>query len=173
MGFAFLSLVLCTTPNTLCIGDSITHGWAKHVKWDIPRDNCGSSRKFLERLDQWQQGKHWDTIIFNCGIHDIYTHVPLEEYTANLHTIIHRLHADHIYFCNITPGRVHEVRGVEPEKVKRYNDAALEVMRAEKIRVIDIYGPTMAHPEWWNHDIHYTADGYAHMAEIVQRAISQ
>src|SRR5262249_1223279 len=107
MSIAFLSLVLCTAPNTtvLCIGDSITHGWARQANMDCPHENCGSSRKFLERLEDWQEGKHWGTIVFNCGIHDVLKGVPVEEYKANLHTIIHRLHADRIYFCTSTPGR--------------------------------------------------------------------
>src|SRR5262249_50308162 len=68
MSIAFLSLVLCTAPNTsvLCIGDSITHGWAREGNLDCPHENCGSSRKFLERLEDWQEGKHWGTIVFNC-----------------------------------------------------------------------------------------------------------
>jgi len=175
MSIAFLPLILCTTPNILCIGDSITHGWARQVEWNCPHENCGSSRKFLERLETWQEGKRWNTIVFNCGIHDIYNGVPVEEYKANLRTIIHRLHADRVYFCNITPGRKDEVHGVEPEKVDRYNAAALEVMRVEKIPVIDMYGPAMEHREWWRpnpHDLHYTSEGYAKMAEIVQRAIA-
>src|SRR5262245_19398185 len=98
MNIAFVSLLLGITSNTLCIGDSITHGWARYSNWDCPHENCKSSRYFLERLDTWQQGKDWKTIIFNCGIHDIYNGVPIEEYKANLRTIIHRLHADHIYF---------------------------------------------------------------------------
>src|SRR5262249_5478968 len=120
MSIAFLSLVLGITPNTLCIGDSITQGWVRYTDWQRPSENCRSSRYFLEKLDQWQQGKHWSVIIFNCGIHDIQNGVPIEEYKANLHAIIHRLHADRIYFCNSTPGREHEVHGVEPEKIDQY-----------------------------------------------------
>jgi lysophospholipase L1-like esterase len=171
MSIAFLSVLLGITPNTLCIGDSITHGWARYAKWECPHENCESSRKFLACLDKWQQGKHWNTIVFNCGIHDIWKGVSVEEYKANLHTIIHRLNADHIYFCNTTPGRKQEPRGVEPEKVEQYNAAAMEVMQEEKIPVIDMYGPAMVHREWWRRDLHYTPEGYAKMAEIVQRAI--
>jgi lysophospholipase L1-like esterase len=177
MGIAFLWLVLCTapTPEILCIGDSITHGWARQIEWECPHENCGSSRKVVERVAEWQEGKHWNTIVFNCGIHDVMKGVPIEEYKANLRTIIHRLHADRIFFCNTTPGRNEEPHGVEPEKIDRYNAAAMEVMRAEKVPVIDIYGPAMAHREWWrenSRDVHYTPEGYAKMAEIVQKAIS-
>src|SRR5262249_46137615 len=159
--------------NILCIGDSITHGWAPYARWECPLDNCGSSRECLQGLDTWQQGKHWNTIVFNCGIHDILKGVSVGEYKANLHRIIHRLTADHIYFCNSTPGREHEKHGVDMEKIDQYNAAAMEVMRDEKVPVIDIYHPMMAHREWWRHDVHYMPQGYAKMAEIVQKAVIQ
>src|SRR5262249_18526718 len=152
------------------LGDSSSVGSAWYSNWDRPYENCKASRYFLERLDTWKQGKHWKTIIFNCGIHDIYIGVPIEEYKANLRTIIHRLHADHIYFCNTTPGRPEEPRA-KPDTIDRYNAAALEVMRAEKIRVIDLYGPAMAHREWWKKDLHYTPEGYSNMAKIVSEAV--
>jgi lysophospholipase L1-like esterase len=158
----------------LCIGDSITHGWAEYTPWTCPRDNCRSTRYVLAHLHEWQGGKRWDVVIFNCGLHDIREGVPIDEYKSNLKAIIQRLRprADRIYFCNTTPGRKHEWRGWDPEKIDKYNIAALEVMRAEKIPVIDLYGFCMAHREGWKEDFHYTPQGYADMAKYVQKTMN-
>jgi lysophospholipase L1-like esterase len=175
MNLAFLFLILAGSPDILAIGDSITHGWAEYTSWACPRDNCRSTVYTLTHLHEWQGGKHWRTIVFNCGLHDIREGVPVAEYKSNLRAIISRLRprTDRLYFCNTTPGRKHEWRGWEPEKIDAYNEAALEVMRTEHVPVIDLYGPAMAHREWWKEDVHYTPQGYAQMAKIVADAIQK
>jgi hypothetical protein len=170
MGIAFLSLVLAATPEVLCIGDSVAQGWAKYAHFQGPSENCRSSVYGLEHLSEWQQDKRWKVVIFNFGLWDIKEGVSLDEYRSNLRKIIHGLNAERIFFCTTTPGRKGDWKGREPEKVIEYNNTALEVMRAEKIPVIDLHALMMAHREWWT-DIHYSEDGSKAMAKTVMAAI--
>lgn len=129
----------------------------------------------LRNLDKWApEAKHWNAIVFNAGLHDVQFSVPLDQYRDNLHHIVGVLRArcDRLYFCSLTPGRA-DVPPWTPEAVARYNAVALDVMAQERIPVIDLYGEAMRHREWWlKGDIHYTDEGYKHMAEYVKHSLT-
>lgn len=153
----------------LCLGDSITHGWSEYGNWPTPQENCRSTRYFLAHLDQWGSGR---VVIFNAGLWDIKENVPLDEYRENLRAIIHKVRGERIYFCTTTPDRTVDDSGKKTQRVMAYNRAAHEVMASEHIAVIDLYGPCMAHRDWWLDDkVHYTPQGYQAMAKIVAEAI--
>jgi hypothetical protein len=163
-------------PDVLCIGDSIRYGYARHLPYESPHENCRSTRYALEQLPKWTRNRRYDAIVFNFGIWDAKEpRTPLDEYKRNLNLIINRLNADRLYFCTTTPGRVAEGEGVTPEVVERYNAAALEVMSERGVKVIDLHALCMKHPEWWKsaHNVHYTEEGYKQMAEYVKRAIHE
>jgi hypothetical protein len=121
----------------------------------------------LRSIDRWTQGRHWGTVVFNFGIHDINNGVPLDEYGRNLTEIIHHIHADHVYFCLTTPGR----NDWEPATVQAYNCVARWVMEREQVRIIDLYTLADKHREWWRADVHYTAPGYTGFARYIKQAI--
>jgi hypothetical protein len=175
----FLCLVACQAaaeqkePDVLCIGDSITHGWAKHTTWACPRDNCRSTRYGLIHLSDWTRGRRYGAIVFNFGIWDVKTPgTPIDLYKRNLNLIIDQLKADKLFFCTTTPGRANEAEGVTPEVVERYNRAALEVMRERGVKVVDLHALCLTHREWWNpQNVHYTDQGYKQMAEYIKQAV--
>ncbi len=102
-------------PRVLLIGDSITMGYTQPLRERLkklaniqhPTENCSSSRRIVEHLEQYLGDKPWDVIQFNCGIHDITylneagkvaspadggkVQVPLDEYRSNLEKIVDRL----------------------------------------------------------------------------------
>jgi hypothetical protein len=61
--------------------------------------------------------------------------------------------------------------GWKPEDIERYNRAAIEVMRASGVAVIDLHALVARQPEWWLENIHFTEQGYREMAECVKNAI--
>src|SRR5262249_40668932 len=98
--------------------------------------------------------------------------VPLHEYCQNLTEIIRHIKADRVYFCTTTPGRPNaNLAGWKPADIEQYNRAALEVMRANGVNIIDLFSLVNEHPEWWLDNIHYTQQGYKRMAEHVKHAV--
>jgi acyl-CoA thioesterase-1 len=168
---AFIVSVALSQSSILCIGDSIRKGWARYLNCDQPAENCGSTRNGVKKIDEWTQNTRWHIVVFNFGLHDSTQGVPLDEYRQKLTEIIHHLKADRVYFCTSTPGRADGVPGWKLEDIERYNRAALEVMRANGVRVIDLHALASQHPEWWLKNLHYTQEGYREMAEYVKNAI--
>jgi hypothetical protein len=161
--------------DLLCIGDSIRIGWSQYIKCTQPNENCGDTEYGLWRLDAWTEGRHWRTIVFNFGLHDIFNDVPVDQYARNLREIVHRLKADKVYFVLSTPGRPRFGNNQPPEIVEAYNRAARAVMASEHVEVIDLWTLAMAHREWWKRgrDVHYTAQGYAAFAQYIERALRE
>jgi lysophospholipase L1-like esterase len=170
LGAFIVSVAICQS-SVLCIGDSIRLGWAHYLVCEQPTENCGSSRNGVKKIDEWTKNKRWRIAVFNFGLHDSHHGVPLDEYRQNLVNIIRHIKADRVYFCTSTPGRPNGLPGWKPEDIERYNRAAIEVMRAKNVRVIDMHALVARHPEWWLENIHYTEAGYRGMADYVKGAI--
>jgi hypothetical protein len=184
-------------PRVLLLGDSISIGYTPKVRQRLvgranvhrPPDNCGPTIFGIEQLDGWLGGEPWAVIHFNFGLHDLKfmdakgTYIvpgpadrPLAspvEYAANLRTIVARLKRTgaRLVFATTTPvpdGTVGRVAGSE----LAYNAAAEQVMREAGIPINDLHAFAAAHPQWQlPKNVHFTAQGYAALADQVTAAI--
>lgn len=178
-------------PRVLLIGDSISIGYTPRVREslagraDVQRvsGNASSSGFGLENLDRWLGDGKWAVIHFNFGIHDAklppegIRHAPVEVYAANLRRIVARLKATGatLIWATSTPiplgGNLSAKRRFGD--INAYNAAALQVMREEGVAINDLNAAiTPRAAEFWKpRDLHFTAEGYALLADHVSRAI--
>lgn len=185
-------------PRVLVLGDSISIGYLPHLRKLLsgkanvqhPPENCLSSRHTLERLEQYLGDKHWDVVLFNCGIHDLTFRdpsrkflapdaggkidVPLDEYRDNLEKIVARLQKTNatLIWCTTSPVGA-DVGHRRPDDVKRYNDAAIEIMKSHDITVADPYVPSEQRPEpkLAADGVHFTRSGYLEIAKQLRSPI--
>lgn len=189
-------------PRVLIIGDSISLGYTPFVKEALkgkaevvhaPGNNESTARG-LEKLDAWLGAARWDVIHFNWGLHDMKymdeqskltdvakgrQWVPLEQYDANLRTLVGRLKKTgaKLIWCSTTP--VPEgARGRVPGDEGKYNAAALRVMLAEGVAVNDLcafVGSPQHRAAIGGRpaDVHYTDAGSKALAGEVARAIEK
>jgi hypothetical protein len=105
-------------PRVLLIGDSISMGYtpgvrallADQVNVHRPAANCGATFIGLRDLDKWLNGKTWDIIHFNFGVHDLHAVIAARKSTLQSR--------DHIH-CNAAGSRVlaEQVANVIEEKL--------------------------------------------------------
>jgi lysophospholipase L1-like esterase len=163
---------------------------AKKANVQHPEENCGPSRRIVEHLDIYLGKKHWDVILFNCGIHDLTylneakkvtgpkaggkPQVPLDEYRANLEKIVARLKKTGAYliWCTTTPMNHPDVYRL-PEDVDRYNAVAEEVMTKNRVHISDLNRQVhrFTKPMWTPEGVHFTPEGYHKLAEIAAAEI--
>jgi lysophospholipase L1-like esterase len=185
-------------PRVLLIGDSITMGYTQPLRELLagkanvqhPTENCGPSRRILERLDRYLGKKRWDVIQFNCGIHDL-THlnearkvtspgqggkpqVSLDEYRANLEQIVARLRKTgaKLIWCTTTP--LHQPAAYRlSDDVERYNEMAKKVMERNAIPINDLNRQVLSFktPMWMPDGVHFTPQGYHELAELAAPVI--
>jgi acyl-CoA thioesterase-1 len=185
----------------LIIGDSISIGYFEPTK-ELLADaaevyhnpgNAQHTAHGLARLDQWLGDTRWDVIHFNHGLHDLKyidergrrvdpsagkQQIPIDEYARNLDSLVRRLKKTRakLIFATTTPvpdGAVGRV----PGDSRRYNAAALAVMKKHKIPVNDLCAfalerlDTIQRPR----DVHFTKEGSrllaGRVAEHVRRAL--
>jgi acyl-CoA thioesterase-1 len=170
-------------PNVLIIGDSISIGYTPEVRnllnkvvniYRVP-DNAENTTHTLENLDAWLSDKKWAVIHCNWGLHDLTSKGPdVSGYGTNLKTLIDRLRATGavVVFATTTPISQDNL-GRLPGSELPYNAKALEVMKANKVLVNDLYNyalpilNTIQRPA----NVHYSSYGYAMLAQPVARAI--
>ncbi len=191
-------------PRVLLIGDSISIGYTPGVR-DLlkgkanlhrPLTNCGPTSKGLTELDKWLEtggeGKTWDVIHFNWGLHDLKylgpngenladpeaegssQQVPPAEYKKNLHTLATRLQATgaKVIWRNTTPVPPGSKGRVEGDSAK-YNELAAAVMAELDIPTHDLF--TLS-KERMNElmrpaNVHYFPEGSQVLAEEVAARI--
>ena len=183
-------------PSVLLIGDSISKGYAPIVRAHLakkanvhwPLENCHATSDGLARLDTWVEGRRWDVIHFNWGLHDLkYVHAgalaapdvgrrvtPLDAYERNLDRLVSRLEANGatLVWASTTPippgctGRVHG-------DAASYNAAALRVMRHHRVQVNDLHAFALPrlHQLQKPRDVHFTTAGSAALAARVAQTI--
>ena len=181
-------------PKVVLLGDSIRLGYEPLVARRLegkalvvsPKENAGDSRNFLAHAAGWVARQNPDVVHFNAGLHDLKVdrtngrhQVPINEYEANLRAIVERLrgaaHAS-LLFATTTPvdAERHARRGVafdrSPAGVRRYNDAAMRVMKEAGVTVNDLHwiveqegAGRLLGPD----GTHYTPEGYERLAEAV------
>lgn len=205
-------------PRVLLIGDSISMGYTLPVREALqgranvhhPPENCGPTARGLTKLDVWLGDGKWDVIHFNFGLHDLKyldkdgQYVPPskgtvvatpEQYALNLRIIVERLKKTgaKLIFATTTsvpPGTLGRIQGDE----RRYNAAALEVMKAENVQVNDLggyvgtiqdkLGPFAPRPEkkpypqrkndpQLPYNVHFTKEGYDQLTKLVVASIEK
>ena len=186
-------------PRVLLIGDSISIGYTVPVremlegKANVHRalTNCGPTIKGVKELDRWLGDEPWDVIHFNFGLHDLkymgpngenlvspdqgHQQVSIEEYQANLQTMVKRLKMTGatLIWRNTTPvppGAKGRVVGDS----KKYNEAAERVMKEHGVAIQDMYG--FVYPQMdkimLEANVHFTPEGSRELAKTVVEVIS-
>ncbi|MBL8850598.1 MAG: SGNH/GDSL hydrolase family protein [Planctomycetaceae bacterium] len=117
------------------------------------------------------------TVMF--GLNDM-ARVPLDQYRANLETIIDRCHAIGADVLLCTPNDVITTTGRPVEKLVQYCDAVREVGRARHVAVCDCYNDmealrgvdALAWRLLMSDEIHPNMDGHQRIAEALTRSIT-
>jgi len=186
-------------PRILIIGDSISIGYTLPVRDALkgvanvhrPPENCESTVKGLEKIDQWLGDDKWDVIHFNWGLHDLkYVNesgkkvlppegkqvTPPKQYAENLEALVRRLKQTGagLVWRPTTPvpeGAEGRIRGDEV----KYNNIALLIMNKYGIMVDDlnsfIKSKHIQHSKPDN--VHFTKAGYEAMAQRIARTIKK
>lgn len=189
-------------PNVLLIGDSISIGYTAEVQQRLAekadvfriRGNAKYSEFGLQNLDKWIGTRKWDVIHFNWGLWDLCYRNPKsktqgnrdkvdgtltatpQQYRANLEKIVARLKKTGatLIWCTTTPVPEDEAGRKLGDDI-RYNQIAEEIMKANQISINDLHSHAMLKlPEIQvrKGDVHFTADGYVHLAAKVAEEIS-
>ncbi|MBJ6368781.1 SGNH/GDSL hydrolase family protein [Snuella sedimenti] len=185
-------------PKILIIGDSISIGYTPFVKKNlaataIVEHNPGNAQHTgtgLKQIEAWIGDTNWDIIQFNWGLWDLcYRHpdskeygnrdkingkvtYTVEEYAANLDTLVRKIkEKSNAKLVFVTTSYVpKEEAGRFEADAKRYNKAAIAVMKKHNVSVNHIYKASKTiHKKYGkgSHDVHYTKDGYKKLGKIV------
>ena len=185
-------------PKILIIGDSISIGYTPFVKERlaniaIVKHNPGNAQHTgtgLKQVEAWIGDANWDIIQFNWGLWDLcYRHpdskkygnrdkingtvtYTVEEYTANLDALVSKIkEKSNAKLVFVTTSYVpKEEAGRFEADAKRYNKAAIAIMKKHGVTVNHIYKPSKTiHKKYGKgpHDVHYTKEGYKELGEIV------
>lgn len=176
-------------PRVLILGDSISIGYTGPVrealagKANLHRamENCGPTTRGLEKIDAWLADGKWDVIHFNWGLHDLKFigdkhQVPIDQYEANLETLVARLEKTgaKLIWCSTTPvpeGKLNPPR--KPADVVLYNQAAARVMAKHKVAIDDLYNFALPQLKQVQipQNVHFTKEGSAVLGKEVARQI--
>jgi acyl-CoA thioesterase-1 len=197
-------------PNVLILGDSISIGYTLPLrkmlggKANIFRPmtadgrnpvNCSGTTLGVNHIDGWLDGRKWDVIHFNWGLHDL-KHVaepgstrnsnraedPVQatedQYGRNLEVLVGKLKATgaRLVFATTTPvaaGTTNPLR--EAEAPSRYNAIAMRIMEANGVRVNDLFA--LCQPRLQElqlpKNVHFTAAGSEFLAGLVAPVIAE
>jgi lysophospholipase L1-like esterase/dienelactone hydrolase len=185
-------------PKVVLVGDSIRLGYAPLVAKRLagqaavvsPEANGGDSNNVLKHLDEWVLREKPDIVHLNCGLHDLKRskrdgayQVDVTKYAANLKEIVAQVCKERsatLVFASTTPihNERHARRGAgfdrREEDVRRYNEAALAVMRPAGVPVNDLHGlveQAGAETLLGADGTHYTPAGYERLADAVADCI--
>lgn len=155
-------------------------------------ENCLGTINGVQNIERWLGIKDWSIIHFNFGLHDV-KHVDplsgknsvnpkdplqcdLKNYVKNLEFIIDKLRTTNakLIFATTTPVPNLSVNPLrEPQTVVSYNNAALKIMKRERILVNDLYAfaiPILSEIQRPD-NVHFTVEGYRLLAEQVSNKI--
>lgn len=184
--------------KVLLLGDSIRKGYCGCVKEKLkdiaevyfPEENCRYTQYTFVELAGWiklvENPKEVSVIHWNNGHWDV-AHWDraekslnsIEQYAAMLVRIYERLRTycpnAEIIFALTTPMHEQEDMGGNPRttaEIVRYNDAAHIVMDKLGVPVNDLFAIAQEFPSSYYADYaHFTADGYAILADAVAKVI--
>lgn len=182
--------------EVLLLGDSIRMFYQERVKEllgeeysvSAPEENCRFSMYTLNSLRMWLPTFpkpdiiHWNNGLWDTAI--LYAEdgcfTPLDEYLRNLERILRKLRTTgaQIIFATTTPTHPDKANwtGDMPPKhdnadIRRYNEAAMELMKREGIPVNDLYEQVCDDIE------HYVCEDWIHPSpegiETLAQAVAQ
>ena len=193
-------------PRVLLIGDSISIGYTVGVRNLLkgkanvhrPLTNCGPTTKGLAQIEAWLktvgEGKKWDVIHFNWGLHDLkymgkdgsnladpnskesHRQVPPAEYEQNLRKLVERLEKTgaKLIWRNTTPVPKGAKGRVVGDSAK-YNKIAAKIMAEKNIPTDDQYSFCMERLDKIQKpaNVHFTPEGSKALAEQAVKAIEK
>ena len=173
------------SPTMLVIGDSISIGYTPFLVPEFPTlqvvhnpCNAMTSDYTRDHIASWLATRpSFDVITFNNGMWDIneWCQVPLDRYKANLVKIAEAVKAKtaHPYFV-LTTQVPNGANGRTDARAIAYNAAAVEVMNAEGIPVIDLHTYSATFPELHVDptNVHWTDQGSRNLADFIVAAIA-
>lgn len=189
-------------PKVLIIGDSISIGYTKPLQEmlegkAVVTHNPGNAQHSgfgLENLEKWLGDTKWDVIHFNHGLHDLkyvddegkntrsketgHIQIDLKKYEKNMEKIVLRLKKTgaKLIFATTTPYPDNPEGPLrEAGQAKRYNEAALRLMKKHRIPVNDLYSfalPRLKKLQRPN-NVHFTEEGSKALAKEVAKHISK
>ena len=194
-----LSLLGCNSekPNVLIIGDSISVGYAPHVKRKLKNiadvkhinENAQHTSYGLSNIDSWLQNNKWEVILFNWGLWDLCYRIPdstsvgkkdkisgiqetsLTDYKQNLDSLVKILKETNAKLVFVTTTFVPEGEpGMFTKDVPKYNQIAKEVMNQNDILVIDLYDKSIEiHSQFGKgyNNVHYYKRGYKKLGALI------
>lgn len=191
-------------PRVLLIGDSISIGYTVGVRENLkgkanvhrPLANCGPTTSGVAKIDEWLktggEGKKWEVIHFNWGLHDLkymgpnkenladpkaetsHQQVPPAEYEKNLTALVEKLKATgaKLIWRNTTPVPPGAGGRVVGDSVK-YNEVAAKVMKANDIPTHDLYTVSKERMEelMLPANVHFKSEGNEVLARMVSDRI--
>ncbi|MEJ6642777.1 MAG: SGNH/GDSL hydrolase family protein [Akkermansiaceae bacterium] len=192
-------------PRVLLIGDSISIGYTVDVRAMLkgkanvhrPLTNCGPTTTGLQKLDEWLdtggQGKKWDVIHFNWGLHDLKymgpngknladpkaktskAQVSQADYEKNLRELVKRLKKTgaRLIWRNTTPVPEGAKGRVVGDSII-YNDIAAKIMKDENVEIHDLYSFAKEHAAKIQRksDVHYSPAGSKELAAEVVKVLN-
>ena len=191
-------------PRVLIVGDSISIGYTVGVRKLLegkanlhrPLANCGPTHTAVKKIDEWLQtggdGKKWDVIHFNWGLHDLkymgadgsnladpknaknHQQVPPAEYEKNLTALVEKLKATgaKLIWRNTTPVPP-GTKGRLPGDSVIYNKIATKIMTANDIPTHDLYTVSKERMDelMLPANVHFKPAGSKVLAELVTARI--
>lgn len=154
-------------------------------------ENCQGTTQGVKNIDRWLGKRQWDVIHFNWGLHDLkHVHAKTGKnsdsfddpqqadpatYKKNLTRLVAKLKATgaKLIFATTTPYPAGVSPARLPADAERYNDVALEIMKANDIPVNDLYAlcdgklAEIQLPE----NVHFNSAGRALQGQAVAEAI--
>jgi acyl-CoA thioesterase-1 len=164
-----------------------------------PPVNCQHTAYGLENIDGWLGSGRWDVIHFNWGIWDTHYidnktgqllnqsqerdlapdsfHIrhSLDQYRQNLEKLVAVLKraGARLIWASSTPSMLR--KGERFEDIRKYNEAAADVMRRNGVAVDDLYALTLPNVAEWQSDdrVHFNEQGNRRLGEKVGDAIAE
>lgn len=168
-------------PDILVIGDSISLGYTPHLSeklpiFDVVHNHCNArdSMHGVANIDEWlDQRPDWYAITFNHGLHNAarWDTVPdmIATYKANLTEIAQKIKLRTARPVFILTTEIPAGTPNFPDHVVELNQAAVDVMTAEGIGVVDLYtfSLTIQHLHQDPKNVHYVDDGSKQLADYI------
>ena len=204
--FIVITILGCQQDKAkiLIIGDSISIGYTPFVQENLENiadvsHNPGNAKHTgvgIDSVETWIGNTDWDIIHFNWGLWDLcYRHpesevygnrdkingkitFSLDEYGKNLDLIIKiiRKKSDaELVFVTTTYVPVDEAGRYKEDAIK-YNDIAKKVMKANEVKINDIYEESISiHNKYGkgNDDVHYKKEGSEELGKLISKFLKQ
>lgn len=174
-----------TLPRLLLVGDSISNGYAPHVRKLLEGralvDLLATSKSvcdpaLLLELTLATDGYQHAGIHFNNGLHG--AHLTDEQYEAGLRRMVATLRElapqATLVWGHSTSAVTLPDKQLDPERnaaVLRRNEIAARVMSELGVPIDDLYAAIVDHCDWHTDTLHFSAEGYTALAESVVASV--